>query len=55
MEAMLHDTPAVLSLPILQPCLCSEQLLIIMDPHMGIFLDHLPQFPANSFFFKVQK
>ena len=53
-EAMLQDSPAVLSLPILQTCLRSEQLLITVDPHMGIFLDRLPQFPANSFF-KAQK
>ena len=35
---MLHDSPAVLSLPILQPCLRSKQLLILVDPHTGIFL-----------------
>ena len=55
MEAMLHDSLAILSLPILQPCLRSEQLLIPVDPHKGIFLNHLPQFPANSFFVKVKK
>ena len=52
---MLYDSPAVLSFPILQPWLRTEPLLISVDRHMGIFLDHLPQFPANSFFFKVQK
>ena len=44
---MLYDSPAVLSFPILQHCLRSEQLLIPVDPHMDIFLAHLPQYHAT--------
>ena len=46
-EALLYDSPAVLSFPILQHCLRSEQLLIPVDPHMDIFLAHLPQYHAT--------
>ena len=54
-EATLHGSPAVLSIPILQPCLRSEQLLISVDTHTGIFLAHVPQYPANPFSPEVQK
>ena len=55
MEAILHDSPGVLSLPILQPCLRSKQLLISVGTHMGIFLAHMPPYPANHSSLKVQK
>ena len=35
-EPMLHGSPAVLAIPILQPCLKAEQLLISVDTHTGI-------------------
>ena len=53
-EATLHGSPAVLSVPILQPCLRSEQLLISVDTHTGIFLAHVPQYPANPFSPQIQ-
>ena len=34
-EANLHGTPPVLSIPILQPCLRSELLLVTIDTHTG--------------------
>ncbi len=34
-EATLHGTPPVLSIPILQPCLRSELLLVTIDTHTG--------------------
>ena len=53
-EATLHGSPAVLSIPILQPCLRSEQLLISVDTHTGIFLAHVPQYPTNPFSSQIQ-
>ena len=48
-EASLHGSPAVLSVPILQPCLRSEQLLITIDTHTGVFQAHVPQHEDNPF------
>ena len=53
-EASLHGSPAVLSVPILQPCLRSEQLLVSVDTHTGIFLAHVPQYPSNPFSAQIQ-
>ena len=53
-EATLHGSPAVLSVPILQPCLRSEQLLISVDTHTGVFLAHVPQYPTNPFSPQIQ-
>ena len=53
-EASLHGSPAVLSVPILQPCLRSEQLLVSVDTHTGIFLAHVPQYPNNPFSAQIQ-
>ena len=53
-EASLHGSPAVLSIPILQPCLRSEQLLVSVDTHTGIFLAHVPQYPNNPFSPQIQ-
>jgi len=53
-EATLHGSPAVLSIPILQPCLRSEQLLVSVDTHTGNFLSHVPQYPANPFSSQIQ-
>jgi len=46
-EATLHGSPALLSVPILQPCLRSEQLVISVDTHSGVFLAHVPQYEGN--------
>ncbi len=48
-EATLQGTPPVLSIPILQPCLRSELLLITIDTHTGMFLAHVPQYEDNPF------
>lgn len=32
-------------MPILQPCLRAEQLLITVDTHTGIMQCHVPQYP----------
>ena len=53
-EATLHGSPAVLSVPILQPCLRSEQLLVTIDTHTGIFLAHVPQYEDNSIAADIQ-
>jgi len=53
-EATLHGSPAVLSIPILQPCLRSEQLLVAVDTHTGIFLAHVPQYPTNPYSPQIQ-
>lgn len=53
-EASLHGSPAVLSIPILQPCLRSEQLLITIDTHTGIFQAHVPQYEDNPFTGKLK-
>lgn len=50
----LHGSPAVLSVPILQPCLRSEQLLITIDTHTGIFQAHVPQYDTNPFTAEIQ-
>ena len=54
MEAMLYDSPAVLSLHIILPCLHSKQLQISVGTHTGISLAHRPQYPANPLSLKVQ-
>ena len=41
---VLSGSPAVLSVPILQPCLRSEQLLITVDTHTGVLMAHIPQY-----------
>ncbi len=46
-EASLHGSPAVLSVPILHPCMRSEQLLVTVDTHTGGFLAHVPQYEEN--------
>ena len=50
----LKGSPAVLSIPILQPCLRSEQLLVSVDTHTGIFLAHVPQYSSNPFSAQIQ-
>lgn len=54
-EASLHGSPAVLSVPILEKCLRSEQLLVTVDTHTGIFLAHVPQYEENPFTPQIQQ
>ena len=53
-EATLHGSPAVLAIPILQPCLRAEQLLVSVDTHTGVFLAHVPQYPNNPYSPQIQ-
>jgi len=53
-EPTLHGSPAVLAIPILQPCLRAEQLLISVDTHTGIFLAHVPQYLTNPYSQNIQ-
>lgn len=43
-KCQLSGSPAVLHVPILQPNLRSEQLLITVDTHTGVLLPHIPQY-----------
>ncbi|KFM63332.1 Mediator of RNA polymerase II transcription subunit 14, partial [Stegodyphus mimosarum] len=43
-ECTISGSPAVLHIPILQPCMISEELLITVNTHSGHFLAHVPQF-----------
>jgi len=42
-DCVIQGSPAVLHLPILSPCLRSEQLLITVDTRTGNFQAHIPQ------------
>ena len=42
-ECVVQGSPAVLHLPILSPCLRSEQLLVTVDMHTGNLQAHIPQ------------
>uniref|UniRef100_A0A0K2TAA1 Mediator of RNA polymerase II transcription subunit 14 n=1 Tax=Lepeophtheirus salmonis TaxID=72036 RepID=A0A0K2TAA1_LEPSM len=54
-HASLHGSPAILSVPILQPCLRSEQLIIAIDTHSGIFLVHVPGYESNPYTSEIQR
>lgn len=43
-DCRIAGSPAVLHVPILQPCMISEELLITVNTHSGHFLAHVPQF-----------
>lgn len=43
-ECQLQGSPAILSIPILQPCLRAEHLLVTVDTHTGMLLCHVPQY-----------
>ncbi|KAG7153507.1 Mediator of RNA polymerase II transcription subunit 14-like [Homarus americanus] len=45
-HSQLSGSPAVLHVPILQPNLRSEQLLITVDTHTGVLLPHVPQYDS---------
>lgn len=42
----LSGSPAVLHVPILQPNLRSEQLLVTVDTHTGVLLPSVPQYDS---------
>ena len=42
----LAGSPAILSIPILQPCLRAELLLVTVDTHTGMLQCHVPQYDA---------
>ncbi|KYN27989.1 Mediator of RNA polymerase II transcription subunit 14 [Trachymyrmex cornetzi] len=42
----LAGSPAILSVPILQPCLRAELLLVTVDTHTGMLQCHVPQYDA---------
>ncbi|XP_054267906.1 mediator of RNA polymerase II transcription subunit 14-like [Macrosteles quadrilineatus] len=43
-ECQLQGSPAILSVPVLQPCLKAESLLITVDTHTGMLQCHVPQY-----------
>lgn len=45
-ECTLAGSPAILSIPILQPCLRAELLLVTVDTHTGMLQCHVPQYDA---------
>ncbi|XP_053982530.1 mediator of RNA polymerase II transcription subunit 14 isoform X1 [Hylaeus anthracinus] len=45
-ECTLAGSPAILSVPILQPCLRAEHLLVTVDTHTGMLQCHVPQYKA---------
>lgn len=45
-ECHLQGSPAILSVPVLQPCLRAEQLLVTVDTHTGMLQCHVPQYDA---------
>ena len=53
-EAIMDVYPTVLSIPILQPHLKSEQLLVSLDTHIVNCLAHVPVIPTNPFSSQIQ-
>lgn len=53
-ESSVSGSPAVLNVPILQPCLRSEQLLVTIDTHLGTLLAHVPQYGDAPFVSDIQ-
>ncbi|XP_015120340.1 mediator of RNA polymerase II transcription subunit 14 isoform X1 [Diachasma alloeum] len=45
-ECTLNGSPAILAVPILQPCLRAELLLVTVDTHTGMLQCHVPQYEA---------
>ncbi|XP_072757173.1 mediator of RNA polymerase II transcription subunit 14 isoform X3 [Anoplolepis gracilipes] len=45
-ECTLAGSPAILSIPVLQPCLRAELLLVTVDTHTGMLQCHIPQYDA---------
>lgn len=46
LSGTLAGSPAILSVPILQPCLRAELLLVTVDTHTGMLQCHVPQYDA---------
>ena len=51
---VVQGSPAVLHLPVLSPCLRSEQLLISVDSHTGNLQAHIPQVRIIIAFYSLQ-
>lgn len=47
-------SPAVLAVPILQPCLTSEQMFVTVDTHSGLLLAHVPAHEKNPYMSEIQ-
>lgn len=43
-DCVISGSPAILQVPLLQPCMQSENLLITVDTHTGYFLAVVPQY-----------
>lgn len=43
-ECQLQGSPAILNVPVLQPCLRAEYLLVTVDTHTGMLQCHVPQY-----------
>ena len=54
-SGQLSGSPAVLHVPVLQPNLRSEQLLITVDTHTGILLPHVPQYDSCPIIAELQQ
>ena len=46
-ECTLHGSPPVLSIPVLTPCMKSEQILVSVNTNTGSYLVHVPQFDPS--------
>ncbi|KAF2357663.1 Mediator complex subunit Med14 [Trinorchestia longiramus] len=44
-KCVVSGSPAMLQVPLLVPCLPSEQLIVTVDTHTGILTPHIPQYP----------
>lgn len=44
LECAIQGSPAMLQVPLLQPCMQSEHLLVTVDTHTGYFLAFVPQY-----------
>ncbi|KAA0196130.1 hypothetical protein HAZT_HAZT003542 [Hyalella azteca] len=47
-KCVVSGSPAMLQVPLLVPCLPSEQLLVTVDTHTGFLTPHVPQYPNCS-------
>ena len=54
LEPTLHGSPAVLSIPILEYCLRSEQLLVTVDTHTGVYLASVCLYESNPYVQDIQ-
>ncbi|CAG0916624.1 unnamed protein product [Notodromas monacha] len=53
-EPMLRGSPAVLSIPVLTPCLETEHLLISVDTYTGLYIAHVPQYSESKVTEEIQ-